>query len=122
MYRRPAPRFSAAACLAAGVLLAGCAAQPVPAEEVARARGAVAAATLAALPGGTAEADSAQRKLALSQRLIASRDHGPARWLVEQAEVDAELATARLAARQATIAAAERGTARASLRNMALPR
>ncbi|HUQ29523.1 MAG TPA: DUF4398 domain-containing protein [Usitatibacter sp.] len=37
----------------------------------------------------------ARDKLALTGRWMAVRDHEPARWLAEQAEVDAELARAR---------------------------
>jgi len=39
-----------------------------------------------------AELALAQEKLALGKRWIAARDYEPAKWLVEQARVDAELA------------------------------
>jgi hypothetical protein len=40
----------------------------------------------------------AREKLSLTGRWMAVRDHEPARWLAEQAEVDAELARVRSAA------------------------
>jgi hypothetical protein len=43
----------------------------------------------------------AREKLALGSRWMAAHDHEPARWLAEQAEVDAELALARSAAARA---------------------
>ena len=43
----------------------------------------------------------AREKLALTRRWMVARDHEPARWLAEQAEVDAELARARSAAARA---------------------
>lgn len=99
------------ACAAA--FLAGC--QSLPNEEVSRARAMVAGATLASVgrPAAPGVARS-QEKLALAQRWIDAGDYGPARWLAEQAEVDAELALARRASEQARVALAAREQARAS--------
>lgn len=100
MNRSPAcSRFGAAAILATA-LLAGCAS--LPAEEMARASAAIDTAS-AAVPAGSdvAEMGRAHVKLALSQRWVAAKDYGPARWLAEQAEVDAELALVRVATREA---------------------
>ncbi len=44
-----------------------------------------------------AELALATEKLALGKRWIAARDYEPAKWLVEQARVDAELASMRAA-------------------------
>ena len=118
---RPGPtmksdiRFSlqrkALSALASG-LLAGCSLQPVPVEEMSQARGAVAQAVSlsAAIPPG--ELKRVQEKMALAQRWVDARDHGPARWLAEQAQVDAELALARAAGNDARRALAQREQAR----------
>jgi hypothetical protein len=93
--------------LVAGLLLAGCAAYPVPTEQFAASESAIAAAVKA----GAAElaADdikSAQEKLQLAKRWIAAKDYQPAQWLVEQAHVDAELAEMKaMSARARKVAA-----------------
>lgn len=48
-----------------------------------------------------ADLKSAQEKMALGKRLIAARDYEPARWLAEQAQVDAELAAMKTASARA---------------------
>jgi hypothetical protein len=68
----------------------GCALHPAPTEQLAISEQAIAAARLAG--AGPAELRLAQDKLELGRRWIAARDYEPARWLVEQAQVDAELA------------------------------
>ena len=52
------------------------------------------------------EMGRAREKLGLTGRWIAAHDYEPARWLAEQAEVDAELAQVRAAAADAVRAAA----------------
>jgi hypothetical protein len=90
------------AAIVAALALAGCAINPVPVQQLANARIAIASATLAA-PGAQApeELGRAREKLALSQRWINAKDNEPASWLAEQALVDAELATAKVATIQA---------------------
>lgn len=101
-----------AAALAAAGFAAGCSLQPRPTEELSQARLSVAQAVASA---GAAAPDvkRAQDKVALSQRWMDARDYGPARWLAEQAEVDAELALARAANQDARRMLAEREQARA---------
>jgi len=99
----PALRLHAApALLAAALALGGCASAPL--EELAQARATVTAATQAG--NASAELARATEKLALARRWVDAKDHGPARWLVEQAQVDAELALAKAAAEEARRAAA----------------
>lgn len=98
----------------ATALLAAC--QSLPAEEMTRARALVESATLAGVGRSRVpEVGRSQEKLRLAQRWIDARDYGPARWLAEQAQVDAELALAREAAQAASeaLAARERAVARA---------
>ena len=96
----------------AAMLLAAC--QSLPAEEVSRARAMVAGATLSGIGHpASPEAARSEQKVALAQRWIDAGDYGPARWLAEQAEVDAELALARRAAEQAHMALAAREQVRA---------
>lgn len=95
----------------AAALLVGC--QSLPAEEVGRARAMVTGATLASIGRSAApELERSQQKVSLAQRWIDAGDYGPARWLAEQAEVDAELALARRASEQARLALAAREHAR----------
>lgn len=112
------PNLSRLLLAGATVLLAAC--QSLPAEEVSRARAMVAGATLSSIAHPAApEVARSQRKVALAQRWIDAGDYRPARWLAEQAEVDAELALARRASEQArlTLAARERaGATRVSWR------
>lgn len=76
--------------------LCGCAV--APSRELALGERAIAQAQAAgAAEHAPAELALAQEKLALGKRWIAARDYGPAQWLVEQARVDAELASARAA-------------------------
>lgn len=87
--------------LAAALALGGCASAPL--EELAQAR-----ATLAATRPDDASLELARAndKIALARRWMDARDYGPSRWLVEQAQVDAELALAKSAAEDAHRAAA----------------
>src|SRR5690242_14816048 len=95
-----ASRLAGSALVLAGALLSGC--QSLPGAEISQARASIAAAEMAAGDGDAVpELDRARNKLALARRWVAARDYGPARWLAEQAEVDAELAIARHASREA---------------------
>lgn len=99
----PATAFRAApAILAAALALGGCASAPL--EELTEAGAAVAAA--ARVNDASPELARANDKLALARRWVDARDYGPARWLVEQSQVDAELALAKAAADNALRAAA----------------
>jgi hypothetical protein len=74
-------------------LAAGCALHPAPTQELASSEQAIASARAAgAARLAPAELRFASEKLALGRRWMAARDYGPARWLAEQALVDAELA------------------------------
>lgn len=91
--------------------LAAC--QSLPAEEVSQAHATIASATLASLGDAAApELVRSRQKLASAHRWIDAHDYGPARWLAEQAQVDAELALARRASEQARVALAARERAR----------
>ena len=97
----------------AAMLLAAC--QSLPVEEVSRARAMVAGAALAGIGHPAApELARSEQKVMLAQRWIDAGDYRPARWLAEQAEVDAELALARRAAEQAHMALAARERVRAT--------
>lgn len=94
-------RFAPAALLAGAVTLGGCASAPVEELEQAGATVSLASRSDDASP----ELARANVKLALARRWVAASDYGPARWLVEQAQVDAELALAKAAAANAQRAA-----------------
>lgn len=113
MSHRFAARALAAAPVIAAALLAGCAGLSPPTGEISQASAAVSEA-IAATRGGQAAAElaRAQQKLALTGRFMDAKDYRPARWLAEQAEVDAELALARSASEQALLALAARERAR----------
>jgi hypothetical protein len=84
------------AIAAAAAVVAGCASNAYPASQLASAEAAVASAIAAgAAQHAAPELKSAQEKLALAKRWIAAKDYEPARWLAEQARVDADLATAK---------------------------
>ena len=84
------------------VLAAGCAVYPPPTEELREAYAAIARAVDAgAEQHAPRELAQAREKVALAERQIAARDYKPARWLVEQALVDAELAAVKAAAARA---------------------
>jgi hypothetical protein len=63
------------------------------------------AAAAGAAEHAPAELALAQEKLALGKRWIAAHDYAPAKWLVEQAQVDAELAGMKAASAVAMQAA-----------------
>jgi hypothetical protein len=77
----------------AAVLMAGCASVPKPTEQIAVSRSAVANAVAA---GGAeyapVEMRTAQDKLDRAHRAMDKEDYENARWLAEEAQVDARLA------------------------------
>lgn len=117
MTRKETPRFVLIG--AAALALGGCASYAAPDTELAQARATLAAATLATpAADASAEIERSRGKLALAGRWMDARDHGPARWLAEQAQVDAELALAKSAAEEAHRAAALSVSNRAATRRV----
>lgn len=91
-------RASPAVTIFAAALMSGCASQGE--LQLAASRGAIEQASASAGPTALQGLALAREKMAFAERLSAHHDHEPARWLAEQAEVDAELAHATdLAAR-----------------------
>jgi len=93
--------------LAAAVMaMAGCASVPAPTEQLAVSKAAVANAVGA---GGTefapAEMRTAQEKLDRANQAMAAKDYERARWLAEQAQVDAQVAVAKARSAKAQKAA-----------------
>jgi uncharacterized protein DUF4398 len=83
-------------------LVAGCAAAESPIEELRAARAAYERAVAAgAERSAPRELALAREKIRLGERWLAAEDYQPARWLVEQARVDAELAALKSAVAQA---------------------
>ena len=72
-------------------VLCGCASAPMQ-DLMAGERAITQAEAAGAAQHAPAELALAQEKLALGKRWIAAHDYEPAKWLVEQARVDAELA------------------------------
>ena len=98
--------------LLAALILAGCTAYPVPTQQLASSEAAIGV----AFEAGAAELapvdlESARERVKLARRWIAANDYQPAGWLVEQGQVDAELAamkaTSARAMRQASLQAEE---------------
>ena len=78
--------------------LASCASPPMAVSDAAQAERAIAQAMRSgAAEWAPRELALAQEKMALTRRWLASGDPVPARWLAEQAQVDAELAAVRAA-------------------------
>jgi hypothetical protein len=89
--------------IVAAMLIGGCASHPLPAAELAASEASIAHAVAAgAAELAPRELRLAREKLALTRLLLAARDHEPARWLAEQAAVDAELAAVKASAAKAT--------------------
>jgi hypothetical protein len=84
-----------------------------PTGELSLARTSVALAVTHA-DAGAAAVKRAEDKLALARRLMDAGDHGPALWLAEQAQVDAELAIARASASDARRSLSQRQQAGAA--------
>jgi hypothetical protein len=94
----------------AAVLMAGCASVPKPTEQIAVSRSAVANAAAA---GGSeyapAEMRSAQQKMDRAHRAMDREDYESARWLAEEAQVDARLAEKKAQSAKAQRAAVVMG-------------
>ena len=89
-----------ATAVAAAALAAGCATQSPPTEQLAFSEAAFRDALRAgAADAAPAELALARRKLELTRRWMEVGDYKPARWLAEQAQVDAELASMKAMAR-----------------------
>jgi len=79
---------------AAAMLAAGCALQSPPTAQLESSRAAIGVALQAgAAQSAPHEMALAREKLDLTRRWIEAGDYKPARWLAEQAQVDAELAS-----------------------------
>lgn len=102
----------AGAALATALTLSGCALHPMPGQQLADARGAIAAAAAAGADQASGDLARAQAKLALAPRWVNAKNYEPATWLAEQAQVDAELAYMKVAALKAerAVQAARRDT------------
>jgi hypothetical protein len=86
------------ALLLVSALCAGCAgfdSAPATAEFARSERALADADEAGAAALAPAELALARQKLALARRWVAANDYKPARWLIEQACVDAELARAK---------------------------
>ena len=93
--------------MAAVLLAAGCGSAP-PLRELGESRAAVIHAIAAGAEGAAPrELALAREKIRLGERWMHASDYTPARWLVEQARVDAELAEVKSA-----VAAQRAGTGR----------
>jgi len=93
--------------LAAAVMaMAGCASVPAPTEQLAVSKDAVANAVGAGGPEfAPAEMRTAQEKLDSANKAMAAKDYERARWLAEQAQVDAQVAVAKARSAKAQKAA-----------------
>ena len=109
--------FSALATLAASAALAACASTPPPNESMAVAEAAV---TRASNPGTSEAAPAALavavNKLASSRAALTRGEMETARWLAEQAALDAQVADSQAQAVRARKAATETLAAAAALR------
>jgi len=90
----------------AAVIVAGCASVPAPTEQIAVSKAAVANAVGAGGPEfAPAEMRTAQEKLDRANQAMAAQDYERARWLAEQAQVDAQLAVTKARSAKAQKAA-----------------
>ena len=111
----PLQPFTTAAMALFAAAIAGCAINPYPEQQLATAEAAVDTAreTGSARLAGP-ELQLADAKLKLGQRWIGAKDYKPAVWLLEQAQVDAELASMKamsaLAKQRVALAVRERNT------------
>lgn len=105
--------------LAAGVWcalsVAGCALNPAPRGDLADAQAALAAAANSgAWTAAPKELAQARMKLDLGKHYLTGSDYKPARWLFQQAEVDAQLAAMKSAALAARYEAMRQASPHAS--------
>jgi len=90
----------------AAVIVAGCASVPAPTEQIAVSKAAVANAVGAGGPEfAPAEMRTAQDKLDRADQAMAAKDYERARWLAEEAQVDAQLAVTKARSAKAQKAA-----------------
>jgi hypothetical protein len=90
----------------AAVLMAGCASVPAPTEQLAVSKAAVANAVDAGGPEfAPAEMRTAQEKMDGANQAMAAKEYDRARWMAEQAQVDAQLAGSKARAAKAHKAA-----------------
>lgn len=116
----PTPQAKASAWMALTATLAlaaGCASTPAPNEAMAVAESAVQrASTASTTESAPAALQVAVAKLAASREAQARGDHATARWLAEQAALDAQVAEQKAQAVRARIAATETQAAAEALR------
>ena len=114
----PNPKASSlVALVAAMALAAGCASTPPPNEALAVAEAAVKrASTTSTTESAPAALQLAVAKLAASREAQARGDNASARWLAEQAALDAQVAEQKAQAARARIAATETQAAAEALR------
>lgn len=90
----------------AAAIVAGCASVPAPTEQIAVSNAAVANAVGAGGPEfAPAEMRAAQDKLSRANQAMAAKDYERARWLAEEAQVDAQLAVTKARSAKAQKAA-----------------
>jgi Domain of unknown function (DUF4398) len=100
-------RIALVTLIIAGGLTAACASDPAPNDQLASSEVAIARAMRAgAAELAPTELGLARDKSQLARRWIAASDNRPARWLAEQAQVDAELAEMKAMSARAMTAAA----------------
>ena len=96
------------AAVAGLIALGGCASVPAPVEQMAVADAAVQRAnTTSTNDNAAAELEVATAKLARARQAMTRKEHGLARRLAEQAQVDAQVAALRSQARHSSDAAHE---------------
>ncbi|MGZ5066074.1 MAG: DUF4398 domain-containing protein [Usitatibacter sp.] len=113
------PRAAALASILGAALTFGCASYPVPELQLAASQAAVGNAAVHAAPSGLHDLALAREKMGLARHLASSALPQEARWLAEQAEVDAQLAQAKVLAANA-VAEAVRWQRLASARSARL--
>jgi hypothetical protein len=102
------PRSRAKILLAGATFVAGCSLHPGPDMEIETAQRALADAVHAhAAEHAAPELALAREKIALARRWAEAKDYRPAKWLAEQAQVDAELAAMRALSARARAGAAQ---------------
>lgn len=100
----------------AALVLAGCASDPAPNAQLQLTEKAVAQAASVGADNQLVEMKLAQEKLALAEKNMAEQDYKRARFLAEQAELDARLAEAKVLVAKSEAQLAEMKLKIASLR------
>src|SRR5690349_14081249 len=113
-------RLFAASAIAVAMVGGGCSAHQKPIAAVAKAELAVKAADQSTAPHYAArELTLAREKLVRAQELLADDEHQEARWLAEEALVDAQLAEVKAESAEARSAAAQTRASIETIRNEA---